>query len=120
MSPVRKLSVEEVLKKHGAKIEHQMNNPDVKRSDYSGEYIKFKEEMFFESSKYERWCKSLGSMIKLNVAEKDKVEVENYLKRLLGTSVKITPGLKRGKIEIEYYTDEDLERMLELFRKIEN
>ncbi len=48
------------------------------------------------------------------------IEVENYLKRLLGTSVKITPGLKRGKIEIEYYTDEDLERMLELFRKIEN
>lgn len=48
------------------------------------------------------------------------IEVENYLKRLLGTSVKITPGLKRGKIEIEYYTDEDLERMLELFKKIEN
>ena len=47
------------------------------------------------------------------------VEVENYMKRLLGTSVKITPGLKRGKIEIEYYTDEDLERMLDLFKKIE-
>ncbi len=47
------------------------------------------------------------------------IEVENYMKRLLGTSVKITPGLKRGKIEIEYYTDEDLERMLELFKKIE-
>jgi ParB family transcriptional regulator, chromosome partitioning protein len=45
-------------------------------------------------------------------------EAENYLKRLLGTSVKISPGLKRGKIEIEYYGDEDLERILELFRKI--
>jgi ParB family transcriptional regulator, chromosome partitioning protein len=46
------------------------------------------------------------------------VEAENYLKRLLGTAVKIIPGLKRGKIEIEYYGDEDLERILELFRKI--
>jgi len=46
------------------------------------------------------------------------VEAENYLKRLMGTAVKIIPGLKRGKIEIEYYGDEDLERILELFRKI--
>jgi len=45
-------------------------------------------------------------------------ETENYLKQLFGTAVKITPGLKRGKIEIEYYGDEDLERILELFRKI--
>ncbi|UCD17651.1 MAG: ParB/RepB/Spo0J family partition protein [Candidatus Zixiibacteriota bacterium] len=47
------------------------------------------------------------------------VETENYLKQLLGTSVKITPGLKRGKIEIEYYGNEDLDRILELFRKIQ-
>lgn len=48
------------------------------------------------------------------------VEIENYLKRLFGTSVKINPGLKRGKVEIEYYSDEDLERILELFRKIDS
>jgi ParB family chromosome partitioning protein len=47
------------------------------------------------------------------------VEAENYLKQLLGTAVKISPGLKRGKIEIEYYGNEDLERLLELFRKIQ-
>ena len=46
-------------------------------------------------------------------------EVENYLKQLLATSVKITPSLKRGKIEIEYYGDDDLERLLDLFKKIE-
>lgn len=46
------------------------------------------------------------------------VETENYLKQLMGTSVKISAGLKRGKIVIEYYGDEDLERILELFRKI--
>lgn len=45
-------------------------------------------------------------------------EIETYLKQVLGTSVKIAPGLKRGRIEIEYYGDDDLERLLELFRKI--
>jgi len=43
-------------------------------------------------------------------------EAENYLKQWLATSVKITSGLKRGRIEIEYYSDEDLNRLLELFR----
>ena len=46
------------------------------------------------------------------------VEIENTLKRLLGTSVKITHGLKRGKIEIEYYGNEDLERLLEIFQSM--
>jgi ParB family chromosome partitioning protein len=46
------------------------------------------------------------------------VEAENYLKQLLGTSVKIKPGLKQGKIEIEYYGLEDLDRVLELFKRI--
>lgn len=47
------------------------------------------------------------------------IEIENYLKQLLGTSVKINATLKRGKIEVEYYNDDDLERLIELFRKIE-
>ena len=46
------------------------------------------------------------------------VEAEDYLKRLLGTSVRIVPGLKRGRIEIEYYSDEELDRLLDVFREI--
>jgi ParB family chromosome partitioning protein len=46
-------------------------------------------------------------------------EMENDLKRRLATAVKITPGLKRGKIEIEYYGEDDLSRIWELFRKID-
>jgi ParB family transcriptional regulator, chromosome partitioning protein len=46
------------------------------------------------------------------------IEIENFLKQLLGTSVKINHGLKRGKIEIEYYGNEDLDRLLEIFRGI--
>jgi len=48
------------------------------------------------------------------------MEIENQLKRMLATSVKIVPGLKRGRIEIEYYGDDDLERLLELFKQIDN
>lgn len=47
------------------------------------------------------------------------VEMENELKRIMGTSVRINHGLKRGKVEIEYYNDDDLERLMELFRKIQ-
>jgi ParB family chromosome partitioning protein len=46
------------------------------------------------------------------------LEAENYLKQLLGTAVRINIGLRRGKVEIDFYGEEDLERILELFRKI--
>jgi ParB family chromosome partitioning protein len=45
-------------------------------------------------------------------------EFENNLRQILGTSVKITPGLKRGKIEIEYYGNDDLERLVALLKRI--
>ncbi|NLS45268.1 MAG: ParB/RepB/Spo0J family partition protein [Firmicutes bacterium] len=40
--------------------------------------------------------------------------VEESLRRALGTQVRISHGKKRGKIEIEYYSEEDLERILSL------
>ncbi len=47
-------------------------------------------------------------------------EIEVSLKRMLTTSVKISPGLKRGKIEIEYYGEDDLDRLWQLLRRIES
>ena len=41
--------------------------------------------------------------------------LEDQLQHALGTKVRITQGKKRGKIEIEYYSLEDLERVLKLF-----
>lgn len=38
--------------------------------------------------------------------------IEEELQRILGTRVKIIKGKKRGKIEIEYYSDTDLERII--------
>lgn len=48
------------------------------------------------------------------------VDVESQLKALLGTSVKIKHGLKRGRIEVEYYGTDDLNRLLELFARIKS
>ncbi|WDL99158.1 ParB/RepB/Spo0J family partition protein [Alicyclobacillus sp. ALC3] len=39
---------------------------------------------------------------------------EEQFRTVLGTAVKIHPGKKRGKIEIEYFSQEDLERILNL------
>lgn len=41
-------------------------------------------------------------------------EFEDRLKVLLGTQVKIKPGKLKSKIEIEYYSNEDLERIMEM------
>lgn len=40
-------------------------------------------------------------------------ERESLLREQLGTAVKIHKGKKKGKIEIEFFSDEDLERILE-------
>ena len=57
---------------------------------------------------------------KTGAFEKKRGELESQLKSLqdalrrqLGTKVQITPKGKRGKIEIEYYSFEDLERIVE-------
>jgi ParB family chromosome partitioning protein len=46
------------------------------------------------------------------------MEAETFLKQTMGTSVKIHHGLRKKKIEIDYYSDDDLDRLLDLFRKI--
>jgi len=47
----------------------------------------------------------------------DLIEIEERLKNFLGTKVEINCGRKKGKIEIEYYSAEDLERILECLVK---
>jgi ParB family chromosome partitioning protein len=46
-------------------------------------------------------------------------DIEERLKNIIGTKVLINRKQKnRGKIEIEYYSDEDLERIMDLFSKL--
>ncbi len=42
--------------------------------------------------------------------------IEDKLQHILGTKVRIQHGIKRGKIEIEYYSLEDLNRVLDILK----
>lgn len=55
-----------------------------------------------------------------NIANKDPFieEIEEKLMQTLGTKVNLVSGKKGGKIEIEYYSDEDLQRILEVIADI--
>lgn len=42
------------------------------------------------------------------------VDIESQLQQLFGTRVRIMHGKKRGKIQIEYYSNEDMNRILDM------
>ena len=44
-------------------------------------------------------------------------DLEENLMRSLGTKVNLLVGKKKGKIEIEYYGEEDLERLIDLLTR---
>ncbi|MGD9276575.1 MAG: hypothetical protein PVJ67_05360 [Candidatus Pacearchaeota archaeon] len=73
------MRTDEVLKKYGAKIENQIKTTNVDNVNYSKEYVKFKGELASELTRFERWCKSLGNIIKLKVSEKDSAKVRRFL-----------------------------------------
>lgn len=60
--------------------------------------------------------RSKTKKIKEKVSQKDPFveEVEEKLMSALGTKVNLIPGKKGGRIEIEFYNDEDLQRIVEI------
>lgn len=55
---------------------------------------------------------------KFSLRDPNLVALEEQLQRILGTRVKIIPSRKRGKIVLEYYSDNDLARIIKLFKSI--
>lgn len=45
------------------------------------------------------------------------VDIESQLQQLFGTRVRITHGKKRGKIQIEYYSNDDMNRILDMLKR---
>jgi ParB family chromosome partitioning protein len=57
---------------------------------------------------------------KKKTAQSEFRDIESKLKRIFGTQVKIKQtGNGRGEIVIEFYSDDEFERLLELFEVIE-
>lgn len=76
-SPIRP-DINDILKKYGRKIESQISTTELK-GNYSQAYSTFKEEMAPAWTKYEKWCHSLGNLIKLKIAKKDELKVKKQL-----------------------------------------
>lgn len=56
--------------------------------------------------------------VKKNAINPQIATIEDDLKTILGTKVKIINGKKRGKIEIEYYSREELDRLIDLMMSL--
>jgi len=75
----KKPSVDEILKKYGAKIENQVKTDSVDVKKFSKSYLKFKSEMSSTFSSYEKWCHTLGSFIRIKPSKKDEEKMSKAL-----------------------------------------
>ena len=73
-------STKEILEKYGRKLESEVNTEaeDFEKRE-SDEYVKFKREMIPELSRYERFAKGLGGIVKIKIAAKDRQKVQKFL-----------------------------------------
>ena len=61
--------VKDILAKYSKKLEQEAGADYLKQdtSQVSSEYYKFKQDLMPDFSRYERWVKNLGSIIKIKV-----------------------------------------------------
>jgi len=71
--------IDEIYKKYSGKIEQELNLDDATIQDVSRDYLEFKKEMMPDISRYERWCQSLGNIIKIKLAVKDNDNIQRKL-----------------------------------------
>ena len=71
----------------------------------------------------ETMCRNLAkasSRVKKPSPEVDYLaECEKTLRRSLGRGVRIRPGAKKGRVELEYYGDDDLQQLYEALQRLE-
>ena len=64
--------------------------------------------------------KSLGERKRETKTDQNILDIAGRLQQKLGTRVKIYHGKKRGKIQIEYYSDDDFNRVLDILMSAKN
>lgn len=94
--------------------------PDSKKQVEIAEYVIEKELSVRE---IEKLIKELGSEKKKNTQKKvektpDVKRLEEDLKQIMGAKVNLSQKGKKGRIEIEYYSREELERLIELLKSL--
>jgi len=83
----------------------------AKQAAESGLSVREVEELASDTSKINSKSRSKS---KFRTKNREIQDLEQELKSVLGTKVNISMGPRRGKIEIEYYSKEELERLLEM------
>jgi Flp pilus assembly protein TadB len=77
-------SASDIMKKYSQKLESQLQVEErsVEQGGggrYSGEYEQFLREMRPQLSGYEKWAQSIGNIISIRLAERDRIKIQKYL-----------------------------------------
>ncbi len=72
-------NVKDILKKYSRKINDDILTNRLDVSQVSAEYDKFKQDLMPELSKYEKWAKNIGSIIKFRLSRKDDAKISKDL-----------------------------------------
>jgi hypothetical protein len=76
----QKKDIEEIIKKHSLRLDQQIDSFNKSKPiSYSKSYETFKKEISPELSNYEKWCISLGQLIKLKISKKEEEEIQEKL-----------------------------------------
>ncbi|MCL2593525.1 MAG: ParB/RepB/Spo0J family partition protein [Defluviitaleaceae bacterium] len=104
------------------KVGHARKLLDVKEGDSQFHLADKIIDNEFSIKETEQAIEELAKEPKEEIKEKakktktyDQIHFENTLKNMLGTKVNLKSGKNKGKIEIEYYSNDELDRILCLF-----
>lgn len=78
------MDTKDIFKKYGAKIESEISGfkPEISESlqkGYSKSYQDFQEAMTPQFSRYEKWCKSLGTLFKVKLSNSDNEKIQKQI-----------------------------------------
>ena len=75
------MDVKDVIAKYSRKIGEEMQTDSSQQdvSQVSGDYLKFKQDMMPDVTRYEGWAKGFGRVIKLKASQKDEVKIAKQL-----------------------------------------
>jgi len=82
-------STKDILRKYGKKIESKISSSSSRTRKTSKEYLQFRQEMMPEISRYKRWAETLGNLVKIKIAPKEKEKIQKYLDM---AHVEVTPS----------------------------
>jgi len=84
MIVTNKPTTEEVMKKYGAKLDNKVKSFDsatqnVNPEEYSKSYTEFKKSFAMNYTGYEKLCKGIGNLVKINASKKDTEKLQKYI-----------------------------------------